>query len=73
VLANHDAVTPVKEIAFTAKWLADFAKVRPRGPLELGFTGPESLVHVTVGNRFMGAITPVRRSADNERLAVVPA
>ncbi len=66
LLAGADRIEPVKEAAFTAKWLADFARVRPRGPMELMFTGPESLCHVAIGSRFVGAIAPVRRGADRE-------
>ncbi len=59
MLANHDRIIPVAGLAYTAKWLADFAKVRPRGPLELTFTGATKATLVTIGSRFTGAITPV--------------
>lgn len=64
LMSGSDAIDAVKEVAFTAKWLADFAKVRPRGPLELMFTGAEKLCHVAIGSRFVGAIAPVRRGGD---------
>jgi hypothetical protein len=38
--------------------------VRPRGPLELKFTGDRTPVLVTIGERFVGAISPVRMSTD---------
>lgn len=60
MLAKVDVVQPVDGLAFTSKLLADFAKVRPRGPLELKFTGDRSPVLVTIGERFVGAIQPVR-------------
>ena len=60
MLSKVDGIAPVEGLAFTAKLLADFAKVRPRGPLELKFTGDRSPVLVTIGERFVGAIAPVR-------------
>lgn len=60
---------PVGELAFIAARLANFARVRPRGPLELTFTGPSRKVRVRIGDRFDGLILPVRRDADNEDLA----
>lgn len=60
LLAKNDVLEPVQQIGFTAKLLADFGKVRPRGPLELRFTGECGLVHVSVGERFCGAIMPAR-------------
>jgi hypothetical protein len=64
LLAKWDAAEAVQGLAFTAKLLADFAKVRPRGPLELKFTGDRTPVLVTIGERFVGAISPVRMSTD---------
>lgn len=58
LLARAQTHTAVKDIAYTAKYLADFAKVRVRGPLILTFT--EGLTHVAIGDRFVGAILPVR-------------
>lgn len=60
ILANQDALLSVRGVNFTPKLLADFAKVRPRGSMEMRFTGPKSLVHVSIGERFVGAIMPVR-------------
>jgi hypothetical protein len=60
LLADNDTIAPVTGLAFGAKFLADFAKVRPRGPLEMTFTGPQRLVHVAIGKRFTGAIMPTR-------------
>src|SRR5688572_25730615 len=59
-LAEHAVVKPVAGLAFNARLLADFAKVRPRGPMELSFTGAAGLAHVLVGKRFVGAVMPVR-------------
>lgn len=58
LLAKADVIEEVRGLAYTAKFLADFAKVRPRGPLELTFAS--GLTHVSIGERFVGAITPVR-------------
>lgn len=63
LLARHDATEPVKEIAFGAKLLADFSKVRPRGPLRLTFTGETRVALVAIGERFVGAIQPVKEEA----------
>lgn len=62
LLANNDIAVPTDQLQFTAKYLADFAKVRPRGPLSMMLTGPHGLVHITIGERFVGAIQPVRGS-----------
>jgi len=64
LLAANDTVEPVRGLAYTAKLLADFAKVRPRGPLELAFTGKHRATLVTIGSRFTGAIVPVRKESD---------
>lgn len=63
MLAAADTVEPVANIRFTAKYLADFAKVRPRGPLELTFTGAAAIALVSIGERFSGAIMPIRGGA----------
>lgn len=60
LLAKHDGLEAVRGLAFTAKLLADFAKVRPRGPMDMKFTGEGGMTHVTIGERFVGAIQPVR-------------
>lgn len=60
LLADSASVEDVSGLAFSAKFLADFAKVRPRGPLEMRFTGSTTLAHVTIGDRYTGAIMPVR-------------
>jgi hypothetical protein len=59
-LSSMDGLEPVGGISFTPSFIADFAKVRPRGPLELTFTGQKSLAHIAIGARFVGAIMPVR-------------
>lgn len=69
ILAKHDNVEAATGFNFNAKRLASFAKVRPRGPLVMGFSGPDSLVRISIGERFVGAIAPTR---DEERLAQAP-
>jgi hypothetical protein len=58
LLATNDTIAPVTGGAFNAKLLADFAKVRPRGPLHLRFTDGR-FVHISIGERFVGAIMAV--------------
>lgn len=59
LLAKADRLEPITARAYTAKLLADFAKVRSRGhSMELKFT--HGLTHVSIGERFIGAIMPVR-------------
>ena len=69
LLADNSALGEVDQAAFTAKYLADFAKVRCSGPMMMRFTGPDRLVHVSIGERFVGAIMPVRtgETADGEQ------
>ena len=62
MLAKHDGATATRTVAYTAKFMADFAKVRPRAPMELTFT--DALTHVAIGKRFSGAIMPVRLADD---------
>lgn len=59
VLSRFDTAAPVGEISYGAKLLADFAKVRQRGPLRLTFTGDRRPTLVAIGERFVGAIQPV--------------
>lgn len=63
LLAKHDTVQPAGVVAYTAKLLADFAKVRPRGALRLTHTAGPTLVNV--GERFSGAIVPVKEGNDD--------
>lgn len=61
LLSKFDVVSKVDGIAFNPKLLADFGKVRPRGnAMSLRFTGEDSAVLVTIGERFCGSIMPVR-------------
>lgn len=60
LLRKTDQLKPMTGLGFTARYLADFAKVREHGPMRMRFTGAETLVHVTIGDRFVGAIVPVR-------------
>jgi hypothetical protein len=66
-LASADRATSRRSVQFNAKQLADFAKVRPRGPLAMSFakaSGPGvGAVLVSVGERFRGAIAPMREDA----------
>lgn len=67
LLSSKDALQEVTGLAFGARFIADFGKVRPRGPLELEFTGTTSLTHVRIGERFLGAIMPTRLGDERER------
>lgn len=57
-LAKADRVKAARNVLYKADYLADFAKVRPRGPMQLTFTA--TITHVTIGKRFVGAIMPQR-------------
>lgn len=63
MLAKSDRIKAARNATFNAKWLADFAKVRARGPMRLTFT-PSLFVHITIGKRFIGAIVQVRDDED---------
>jgi len=63
LLSELDVAKPTKELDLNAKYLADFAKVRPRGPMHMTMTGPAKTVHISIGERFVGAIQPVRVGA----------
>lgn len=69
LLADLDHREHIGEVAFTAKFLADFGKVRPRGPLEFTFTGATKPTLVRVGKRFCGAIMPVKLGEEPDRQA----
>jgi hypothetical protein len=62
LLANADKLAARREVEYTAAFLADFAKVRARGPLSMRHT--KSLTHVSIGERFVGAIMPTGRQFD---------
>ncbi|WBB94237.1 hypothetical protein [Verrucosispora sp. WMMC514] len=64
LLADGDRVEPVPGLAFNAKYLADFGKVRQRAAMQLSFTGSKTLAHVAIGKRFTGAIMPVTEGAE---------
>lgn len=59
LLVDAAAVERVSALTFNPKYLADFAKVRPRGPMHMQFTGPGKLVHIGIGSRFTGAIMSI--------------
>jgi hypothetical protein len=69
LLGEADRIEPVSSLAYGAKLLGDFSKVRPRGPMELTFTGPTGLTHIAIGKRFIGAIMPTRLGDEREREA----
>lgn len=64
LLVNNAALTETDQISYQPAYLADFAKVRPAGPLEMRFTGSSGLTHIAIGQRFVGAIMPVRLGED---------
>lgn len=64
LLGDHSTAAPVRSLAYTPQRLADFGKVRPRGALKLTFTGEHKLTHVEIGERFVGAIQPVKEGDD---------
>lgn len=68
-VAGYDRVEPVRTIAFTAGLLAHFGDVRPRGPMEVTFTGQRGPAVVRIGARFTGAIQPVRQAAELKAVA----
>jgi hypothetical protein len=63
-LAAADKLAARREIQYNAAYLADFAKVRPRGPLSMRHT--KGLTHVSIGERFVGAIMPMGRSMSDD-------
>lgn len=64
ILAAASTSTAVRTVAYTPRMLADFGKVRPRGPLRLTFTGETKPTLVEIGERFVGAIQPVKEDRD---------
>jgi hypothetical protein len=60
MLAKATRVEAVEELAFSPKAMANFAKVRPHGPMRMRFHGQKGLVLVTIGNRFTGSVVPAR-------------
>jgi len=59
VLAAKDVLAPSDGFDVNPRHLAPFAKVRPAGPMVLRFTGPNSLIHVSIGARFTGFVFPI--------------
>lgn len=64
LLADSDRVESVPGLAFNAKFLADFGKVRPRAPMQMSFTGSKTIAHVAIGKRFAGAIMPINEGQE---------
>jgi hypothetical protein len=64
MLARTSTLDDVQQVAFNARYLADFAKVRSFGPLEMYFSGRHRPCHVKIGERFTGAVMPVRIADD---------
>lgn len=65
VLASADVIGAATGVAYNSGGLADFAHVRG-DTTHLRFTGPEgqALTHITKGNRFVGALIPVKDDED---------
>lgn len=63
VLEARQDFKPLPALAFSPRQLADFGKVRPRGPMVMGFTGELTRTVVRIGNRFVGSIQPVEANA----------
>lgn len=51
-------------IGFDPKKLALFSKVRPRAHMHMTFTGTNKPTHVSIGERFTGAIMPFREKEE---------
>lgn len=69
-LDRHAVGRPVSEMEFNPILLGHFGQVRMRGDsMKIAFTGEDSMAVVTIGDRFVGGIRPVRRTAAR-RLAV---
>lgn len=67
-LLGDGALVTTGEVAFTPQYLGDLGKVRPRGPMQMSFTGPAGAVRmvvITMGERFTAAIAPVRLDAES--------
>lgn len=66
MLARTDRLSARRDVEYHAAYIADFAKVRPRGPMHMKHT--KTLTHVSIGERFVGAIMPLGRSLPGEDL-----
>lgn len=66
LLANADVPDKVEHISFDAKRLARFGKVRQVGPLRFTFTGESGAALVSIGERFTGAVMPVKPSESDD-------
>lgn len=62
LLARFSTAVELRSVAYSPKLLADFGKVRPRGPIRLTFAGETKPTLVAIGERFVGAIQPVKES-----------
>ncbi len=61
---------PVKEISWNAVYMADFGRVRQRGgAARWTFSGDRSPAVVEIGERFIGALMPVRPAEDKAEAA----
>jgi hypothetical protein len=58
LLGAKDTLEPTTGVHFNAKWLADFAKVRPRTPMHMRFS--EGFTRIDIGERFVGGIIPAK-------------
>jgi len=70
VVTQHDRADAVRTIAFTPGLIAHFGQVRPRGPMEVTFTGQRGPAIVAIGDRFTGLIQPVRAAVEQGLKAV---
>ena len=62
LLAAEPLPRPVESIEFNGEMLAAFGQVRQRGGgLKLTFAGTDGMARVTVGDRFRGALIPIRK------------
>jgi hypothetical protein len=51
---------PVDELPIAGRYLADIGSVRQRGTLTMHFAGPGQTVRITIGDRFVAVIPPLR-------------
>lgn len=64
LLSEHDTSQATRTARYDADGLAAFARVRSSSALEMTFDGKNGLTKIAIGDRFVGAIVPVRRRDD---------
>lgn len=72
-LEAEQNLSAVPQIGFSGKGLADFGKVRQRGPMQLSFTGAHSRTVVRIGKRFVGSISPTEDESGRRGLTLAAA